>query len=249
MYKVKKIISLFLKKEPEEINSCTYIDYRGIRSSIMLHRMYSALRAEGINIRETSKIQTFGDLMSHINSGDDPINFHKEKNISLTPISSLPSSQIKIGSSPFNVGIDIESIDQFPPYDILNPDQFYLDNFSLSELNYCNTKINPIESLAARFCLKEAMVKADNSLKRVPFSRLEIIKNVDGSLGYDCFELSISHSTNTVIGIAIKLKDKGLSLSVKNIFKIYLLMLFLTFLIFGLFLFLLKSGFIQYIKI
>ena len=113
MYKVKKIISLFLKKEPEEINSCTYIDYRGIRSSIMLHRMYSALRAEGINIRETSKIQTFGDLMSHINSGDDPINFHKEKNISLTPISSLPSSQIKIGSSPFNVGIDIESIDQF----------------------------------------------------------------------------------------------------------------------------------------
>ena len=85
-----------------------------------------------------------------------------------------------------------------------NDDRFYVDNFSLNEIDYCKSKVNPKNSFAAIFSLKESIIKADNSLKTTPFNELEIKHNIEGRPIYDGFFLSNSHSNGNVVSIAIK---------------------------------------------
>lgn len=111
-----------------------------------------------------------------------------------------------------SVGIDIEDISRFQDK-TLDKDKKFLERiFTQNELDYCFKNANPAPHLTARFCAKEAYVKAISNLYHilVPYSKIEVLKNENGSVyinilvdelkKYNC-SLSISHEKDKAIAI------------------------------------------------
>ena len=70
------------------------------------------------------------------------------------------------------IGVDIEDINRFE-----NKSQTFLDKiFSKGEQKYCSSKANPASHYAVRFCAKESVIKALNSmgLRQPEFNQIEI---------------------------------------------------------------------------
>src|SRR3989344_1069466 len=71
--------------------------------------------------------------------------------------------------------IDIESIERLRKRPLRSAAHFYRKIFTAAELAYCRTYKDPYPHLAARFCAKEAAVKA---LGMAPdFKKIEVRKN------------------------------------------------------------------------
>ena len=60
----------------------------------------------------------------------------------------------------FNIGVDIEDIARFKRLDFARHRNFYERIFHKNEIRYCLRKKNPYQHFAARFCAKEALIKA-----------------------------------------------------------------------------------------
>ncbi len=195
MQKLKEIISTFIKVDPKDITPETVIDRSVIPGSIMIHRMYSALAKEGFVIKNSEGIRTFADLLDRLNQ--------KEKVVKEV---STPNSNgiVDAASSKMSVGIDIEDIDNFPTVSDYREDRFYQDNFSQKEISYCILQADPKASFAGRFALKEAIVKADNSYKNIPFNKIEILNDKDGKPLFKGFSVSLSHASNQAVAVAAK---------------------------------------------
>lgn len=73
-----------------------------------------------------------------------------------------------------NIGCDIEKISRFKGKSRERDEKFLNRLFSSSELDYCFSKTKPEESLCARFCAKEAYIKAKGT-QDVPFNEIEIL--------------------------------------------------------------------------
>ena len=73
-----------------------------------------------------------------------------------------------------NIGCDIEKISRFLGKTRENDGKFLNRLFSSAELDYCFSKTKPEESLCARFCAKEAYIKAKGA-QDVPFNEIEIL--------------------------------------------------------------------------
>lgn len=76
------------------------------------------------------------------------------------------------------VGVDIEDISRFE-----NKSQNFLDRvFTKSEQEYCLSKSIPASHLAVRFCAKEAVTKALNSIniKHPAINQIEIYHSANG---------------------------------------------------------------------
>jgi phosphopantetheine--protein transferase-like protein len=111
-----------------------------------------------------------------------------------------------------SVGIDIEDISRFKGKTLENDLKFLKRIFTKNELDYCFKNANPAPHLTARFCAKEAYVKAISNLysKLVSYSKIEILKKQNGSVyiniqiselkKYPC-SLSISHEKDKAIAI------------------------------------------------
>ena len=200
MDKAKRIIAHFLKITPASIEDDTKMDYTVITSSILQHRMYALLAEKGFIVEDPGSIVTFKDFRKMVE------NTHSSgKSAAMTKIPSRINVDLTSNSEKnMTVGIDIEDISSFPDSNNYNDDRFYTDNFSLNEIDYCKLKKNPKDSFAAIFSLKESIVKADNSLKGVPFNELDIKHNSKGKPTYDGFLLSNSHSNSNVVSVAIK---------------------------------------------
>lgn len=70
------------------------------------------------------------------------------------------------------IGVDIEDIERFE-----NKSQKFLDRiYTKNEQQYCLSKAKPESHLAVRFCAKEAVVKALNSMNKVhpPLNKIEV---------------------------------------------------------------------------
>jgi phosphopantetheine--protein transferase-like protein len=102
----------------------------------------------------------------------------------------------------FEIGIDIENISNLPTRNENN--QFYLDIFTSEEINYCELKKEPIRSFAGIFSLKEAIVKADNSLRSEKFNKIGIGHSDEGKPTFQNFDLSVSHAGDIVVSVAVK---------------------------------------------
>lgn len=90
------------------------------------------------------------------------------------------------------IGTDIESISRFKdlPYD--ENQDFYDKIFTDAEKEYCLGKADPSQHFAARFCVKEAFIKAINQDIR-DYRKIEI--QMDGSkpkIMWDTFDVHIS---------------------------------------------------------
>lgn len=197
LQQIKKIIAVFLKVDPDSINSGTVIDRSAIKGSIMIHRMYAALSRDlNLTVKDYNKIRTLGDLLE--NCGLEA----KEKADS---VQIERNSTIRKENRKFSIGIDIEKTDKMPETQDYREDVFYNQNFSQNEISYCLTQPDPLQSFTGRFAAKEAIVKADNSYKGIAFSQIEIATDANGIPYFMNFIISISHTDNLAIAVAMKI--------------------------------------------
>lgn len=114
----------------------------------------------------------------------------------------------------FGIGIDIESIKRFKKVDYIKNDSFLKKIFTKNELDYCYSKENAEQHLAARFAGKEAIVKALNSMGRfhMDYKEIEIINIEKGVPMVKLYNknlkklkarISLSHCEDKAIAFAI----------------------------------------------
>lgn len=107
-----------------------------------------------------------------------------------------------------SIGTDIEDISRFK-----NKDNKFLNRiFTPDEIKYCLKFSNPAPHLAARYCAKEATVKALSNLydKLISYSKIEVKKQENGSVYIEIdidelkkynYSLSISHEKEKAIAV------------------------------------------------
>ena len=109
----------------------------------------------------------------------------------------------------YEIGTDIEKVDRFKKY--LEDSSFLKTIFSEKELDYCFSKAHPEQHLAARFCAKEACIKA-LKCKFEEFNKIEILNNEDGSPYLKIldekyknyiFKVSMSHTKDYATAVVI----------------------------------------------
>lgn len=80
------------------------------------------------------------------------------------------------------IGVDIEDIARFRKLDRLRDRRFFERIFTKREMKYCFSKTDSAPHLTARFCAKEAVIKAlgGMGIHRVPYSKIEIVNTSKG---------------------------------------------------------------------
>ena len=105
-----------------------------------------------------------------------------------------------------SVGVDIEDINRFED----KPEEFIQRVFTDPEINYCRKFSKPASHFAARFCAKEAVIKALSALdiSGVNYNEIEvfhnknkcpqvrILKHIDKDV---VFQLSLSHDRTKAV--------------------------------------------------
>ena len=111
------------------------------------------------------------------------------------------------------LGVDIEDNSRFENKDI-NKDQAFLEKvFTKSEIEYCYSKSNPAPHLCARFCAKEAVIKAltYKGIKHSKLNDIEVylgnnrepyIRFLDDTLSEINISISLSHDKTKSVAIA-----------------------------------------------
>ena len=110
-------------------------------------------------------------------------------------------------------GVDIEDISRFENKTRENDSHFLNRIFTKNELDYCFSSALPAKHLAARFCAKEAVVKALSCVleKNLSYSQIEILKRENGApyvnlLGCEddfCISVSLSHDHTKALAFAV----------------------------------------------
>src|SRR5690349_4726708 len=202
--KIKHIISTFIKVPAEQISADTIIDRTAVSSSITLHRMYAKLAEEGIVVEDYWNIKNVATLLKRMNgNGHATVAVNQEGQSS--HFVSSPASHIA-GAT---VGIDIEEVDSMPRANDFREDEFYKMNFSSAEIAYCILQANPYASFAGLFAAKEAIVKANNANRSKLFNTITINHNTEGKPVYTGLNLSISHTNNVAVAVAVALPEVG----------------------------------------
>jgi phosphopantetheine--protein transferase-like protein len=185
--KAKEIVAIFLKINSDDIHDNTRIDNSVIKSSVLVHRMFSELKKNGFEINNFSNLKTFGDLEKYLNGQEvDSSSIHNEDS-NLKAQSSANTESLR------NIGVDIESSLNLPDAVDFYDEQFYTDNFTRAEIAYCSSKKNPKSCFAGRFAAKEAIIKANKKHINTKFSNLEISVAENGQPLFEDMSISISH--------------------------------------------------------
>jgi holo-[acyl-carrier protein] synthase len=124
--------------------------------------------------------------------------------------------------SSIGVGIDIELIAKFSMPARSASSGFLARVFTRRELDYCFSKKDPAQHLAARFSAKESVIKAVHNVKsavKAGFKDIEIVNDKSGAphifflsehlKGYQA-KISLSHAKDYVSTCAIVYKDENL---------------------------------------
>ncbi|MEZ4845424.1 MAG: holo-ACP synthase [Bdellovibrionota bacterium] len=80
-----------------------------------------------------------------------------------------------------NIGCDIENVETFRKKWKDGDMKFFEKIFSVDEIDYCSKFKDPFTHFAARFCAKEAVVKAANEYCKLVISDVQIVKNKNGA--------------------------------------------------------------------
>lgn len=116
--------------------------------------------------------------------------------------------------TPLGIGTDIEDISRFRDPEIRMNRTFLERVFTQDELAYCFSKRNPAPHLAARFCGKEAVIKAlqEAGYEKTGMSSIEILNNPDGvpfaridkkEFNDITIKISLSHCRDKCLAFAI----------------------------------------------
>ena len=194
---IKKIVSEHTRIPVGQLQSETLIGRSAVGNSIVLHRMYAAMAKEGMNVPGYQEIQTFGELMNKISGGSAiPATIHRQ--VLQVPLNGTGAQATS------SIGIDIEEIANMPVVADCREDEFYKMNFTPAEMAYCLVQPEPYASFAGLFAAKEAIVKADNTFKTVPFNEIFIDHLPGGQPVFNGFSMSISHVKQLSVAIAVK---------------------------------------------
>tara|TARA_Y100000310_G_C20344324_1_gene651295 strand:+ start:296 stop:634 length:339 start_codon:yes stop_codon:yes gene_type:complete len=103
------------------------------------------------------------------------------------------------------IGVDIEDISRFRDLPFDSNKEFYSKLFTSDEIAYCNSKKDPYQHFAARFCAKEAFVKALGK-KDLDYKKIEI--HSDGGKPSISFEgkkalVSFAHEKDKAIAFVM----------------------------------------------
>jgi phosphopantetheine--protein transferase-like protein len=196
---VKEIVATFIRVPADQIGPATPIDRRAVKSSIMLHRMYAKLAEAGLVIGDYASIKIFGDLSVTRSNGNGHATSAGPELTVEAPIA-RPE-----GDEPISMGIDIETIESLPRAADFRREEFYRQNFTPQEMSWCILQPEPYESFAGLFAVKEALVKADNTLRAKPFNQLVIGRSPEGKPLYPGFSISIAHSNGTAVAVAARI--------------------------------------------
>lgn len=197
MLQAKKVIAHFLKVEVSEIKETTVMNYTVIPSSLLLHRMYAVLADKGYVLEDPSSVVTYSDFLNDISDNTKEPDFKAFETKAF-------SNEISDKSLFFSSGIDIEELSIIKNIKDCPNDPFFKQNFSKEEIEHCMSKPDPSQSFAGLFCAKEAIIKADNSFKKVKLNKINIIHDASDKPMFEGFSISISHSTNYVAALALK---------------------------------------------
>lgn len=135
-----------------------------------------------------------------------------------TAISALPSNY---NSNPFDgnasIGVDIQSIAEMFPQGIPNDpksDTELLTIYTLKELSYAQSKPDPLQTLTGLFAAKEAILKC--SSKDANLNAIEISVDPDGRPSSPGFIVSISHSVDFAVAIAMSINSHKIQTALAN---------------------------------
>ena len=107
---------------------------------------------------------------------------------------------------PISIGVDIEEISRFSSKKFEEKKSFYDKIFTKQEIDYCTKKSNPYPHFTARFCAKEAAIKALKN-KKINLCDIEIImKNNVPSLNLPKGKkavVSLSHTKTYAIAVVM----------------------------------------------
>lgn len=210
--KIKEIVAVFTRIPADQINVATLVDRTAVNSSIMLHRMYAKLSEAGIVVDNYQDVKTYGNLLQRVNGNKAVLTDF----VAVGGNGQMQAPATGNGESmPVNIGIDVEEISAMPKVDDLREDDFYKMNFSPSEIAYCILKPDSYASLAGLFAAKEAIVKADHQYRSRPFSSIVIDHLPNGKPVHEKFHLSISHTNNTAVAVAVRIESGLLAQSSK----------------------------------
>ena len=191
---IKQIVSRYLKIPVEQINETTEIGRNALGNSILVHRMYAAIAKEGFEINDYQEIKTYGALLHKISG---------ERTNNHLPVSNNNTNHLQTNQNT-GIGIDIEEISNMPRTEDFREDEFYKMNFTSQEMAYSIIQPDPYGTFCGLFAAKEAIVKADNHFKSISFNKLFVHHLEDGKPVFEGFQISISHTKDMAIGVAIK---------------------------------------------
>ena len=105
-----------------------------------------------------------------------------------------------------SIGVDIEDIKRFSQKKFESNIPFYQRIFSEEEIDYCLKKIDPYPHFTARFCAKEAAIKALKN-ESVGLDKIEIVIKDNKPLlkmpnGKECL-VSLSHTNEYAVALVI----------------------------------------------
>lgn len=118
------------------------------------------------------------------------------------------------------IGTDLEEIKVFADHWESQNHSFFERVFTKQEIQYCQNKPNPPQHFAARFCAKEACVKAVASLCKAVITDFEIQKQQDqplvvlttqrhGKILDDCqFMVSLSHTKSVCSAFVVVMRKE-----------------------------------------
>jgi len=116
---------------------------------------------------------------------------------------------MKISNNIVGIGVDIEDISRFVKLNFNKNQSFYKKMFTDKEIEYCLKQASPYQHFAARFCAKEAFIKASNE-KIKDYKSIEIIliknKPMIKWKGLKVL-VSLSHEKDKAIATVLLAKD------------------------------------------
>jgi len=109
-----------------------------------------------------------------------------------------------------NIGVDIEDISRFKELDFNQNKKFYEKIFNVNEIKYCLSKKDPYQHFAARFCAKEAFIKAiSKPIKDYKDIEIRIKNNKPFIIWNDTKHLlSLSHEKDKAIAFVMVENEK-----------------------------------------
>jgi len=122
-------------------------------------------------------------------------------------IHSADIQMVALGASA-SIGVDIQSISELFPEGLSDDpksDPELLAIYTLKELSYAQSKPNPVQTLTGLFAAKEAILNC--AQKEINLTNIEILPDPIGRPTVNGFLVSISHSSDYAVAIAMPAID------------------------------------------